>query len=198
MGRAVWSGGKERISNSALLLRATGFILLTCLLLIGMDIFRSLESRQARLDEAGVDTGNLARSMAQFSRELLLEADTVTFDMRQRVETDGTSPEKLRRLREWMAARAGMLDTVHNISLFDVEGNWLATSGTDRPVGLNSADRAYFRFHRDHPGRDVFVGPPIRGRADGELVITVSRRLDDKDGRFIGVILVTITVRAST
>lgn len=189
------SQGKGRMSNSSLFLRGTGFVLLTCLLLIGMDVFRSLESHQARLSEARVDTGNLARSMAQFSREVLLEADSVTLDMRERVETDGTSAQKLHRLRDWMVARAGMLHTIQNIYLFDAAGNWLVTSGTDNPAGLNSSDRAYFRFHHDHPDRDVFVGPPIRSRADGKLVITVSRRLNDADGRFAGVILVTVAVR---
>lgn len=192
----MWFLKRGRTGGRSLFLRGAGFVGLTCLLLFGMDIFHNIESYETRLDEARVDTGNLARSMAQFSHEVLLEADSVTLDLRERVETDGTAPEKLRRLRDWMVTRVGMLSNVQNIYLFDAAGNWLATSGTDQPTNeLNSADRTYFRFHRDHPGREVFIGPPVRSRADAQWIITVSRRLDDADGRFAGVILVAVAVR---
>ena len=58
----------------------------------------------------------------------------------------------------------------------------------------NSTDRAYFIHHRDDPSTDTFIGPTIKSRITGDWVFTVSRRLNDGQGRFAGVVAVTLGV----
>jgi diguanylate cyclase (GGDEF)-like protein len=57
---------------------------------------------------------------------------------------------------------------------------------------MNNGDRAYFRHHRDVDDTLSWLGPPVRSRTDNHWIITVSRRFNDADGRFAGVVLASI------
>lgn len=82
---------------------------------------------------------------------------------------------------------------LHGIFVYAADGRWLASSLSGTRQGDNS-DRAYFQHHRTHASRDIYVGHPVRSRSTGVWVLPISRRLDNPDGSFAGVALVTIKV----
>lgn len=178
----------------SLFVQAVGLVLLACLLLVGVDLSRLWSARQSQLAQTQVETANLARSLAQYSHEVLQEADIVLLGLRERVETDGAALGSLDRLHGWMMQRVATVPAIHGLFLYDARGDWLVNSLPASPKGVNNADRPYFRYHRDHADRGVHVGPPVRSRSDGSWIITVSYRIDDADGRFAGVVLATISV----
>lgn len=49
--------------------------------------------------------------------------------------------------------------------------------------------------HRDNPSARPLLGHPIVSRTSGEWVIPVSRRVNDVDGKFAGVVLATLSVK---
>lgn len=80
--------------------------------------------------------------------------------------------------------------TALQLALIDAEG-WLmwSTLGDFRRVDLS--DREHFRVHRDGR-REPFVSAPLVGRATGQWSIQFTWPLLDGDGRFDGVVVVSV------
>lgn len=78
---------------------------------------------------------------------------------------------------------------LRDVYVFDAKGDVVQMSAAHPVKPFNVADREYFRFHRDHAGPDLFIGPPVLGRLSNRWLITLTRRLDGPDGRFAGVAL---------
>ena len=167
-------------------------VLLVGLGLLGLEVQQSRNARADRLLEAERDTANIARSLAQHARSAIELADSVLLGLRERFEQDGTGPEAIKRMENLMRLRAAASPVIHSLFLFDEDGGWLANSIPDTARYVNYADNAYFRFHRNETRDLIYVGLPIRSKADNTSVITVSRRLYHPDGQFAGVVTATI------
>ena len=73
--------------------------------------------------------------------------------------------------------------------VIDAQGRARDVSGTHALPSASFTDRLYFVHHRDDPSPDVFVGPVVALRIDGQRSITVSRRIPAADGAFRGVVV---------
>jgi hypothetical protein len=69
-------------------------------------------------------------------------------------------------------------------------GDFVAASNSFAPT--NIADRDFFRFHQQNPGSSIFVGKPVVERTTGQWSIPVTRRFDNADGSFGGVVIASI------
>ncbi len=61
---------------------------------------------------------------------------------------------------------------------------------------LSVADREYFSFHRATPEDRLFISAVERGRVTGELNFRITRRIDNPDGSFGGLVLATVKPEA--
>ncbi len=77
--------------------------------------------------------------------------------------------------------------------VYDADGRWIATTEKIDIAGLNNSDRTYFKHHRTHDDKKTVLGDPVRSRSGGQWVITVSKRFNQPDGSFGGVVLATST-----
>ncbi len=80
---------------------------------------------------------------------------------------------------------------IENGYLVDAAGR-LAITHTPSTVGRSVADRDYFRFHQATADDLPYVSRVELGRATGRYLFRVTRRIDDAQGRFAGVSLVTV------
>ncbi|MGL1595059.1 PDC sensor domain-containing protein, partial [Vibrio parahaemolyticus] len=71
------------------------------------------------------------------------------------------------------------------IWIVDRHGKVVLDSSSFPGSGVSVADRAYFAAGQRDTG--VFVGPAIRSRLTGRIVITLTRGLRDPEGRFDGI-----------
>lgn len=170
------------------------FVAVVCLSLLALDGWNSWHSRAAQLQEMSAASSNLARAMAQQADDTLKEADTVLVGLVERVEHDGTGPAAVARLRQVLAARVSELPQLDGLYVYDEHGNWSANSLQTPPDNLNNADREYFVFHGTHAARGPHIGLPVKSRANGKLLVPVSRRIEHADGSFAGVALATIDI----
>jgi PAS domain S-box-containing protein len=74
----------------------------------------------------------------------------------------------------------------------DASGRLVAHTAGFPPPPIDYGDSEFFRAHRDNPAMQARPSPPVVGRTDGERAITVSRGLNDPDGRFRGVIAAVV------
>lgn len=111
----------------------------------------------------------------------------------ERVEHDGTGADAMQRLQGHLVELTRTTPELHGLFVYGADGSWLATS-LPGPVEGDNSDRAYFQYHRSHPGAGIHVGHPVKSRSTGVWVLPVSRRIDRPDGSFAGVALVTLKV----
>ena len=174
--------------------RVVAAVVLLCVVLVGLDGWRSWQDRQRELAEDQVVTANLARSLGQHAHDTLQAADTAVVGLRDAVETDGLTPKALKHLNRLMTTQVAALPVLHGLFVFDASGAYVADSLSPTPAPLNGSDRDYFKYHRSHSDRGVHIGKPVRSKADGSWIITASRRLDAPDGSFAGVAVATISI----
>jgi diguanylate cyclase (GGDEF)-like protein/PAS domain S-box-containing protein len=182
----------HKVGLSRLPLRAAAFVALVCVTIVGLSVWREWESREVTLKTAEVDLANLAHSLTQHAEDSLDLLDTGIVGVISRLETDGTGPDTISKLRKILVARKNGLKRIHNIVITDENGNSLASAmGTP----INRADREYFVHHRQSAERGVFVSHPFKSKLDTEWNIAVSRRFNHPDGSFGGVVVASISSR---
>ncbi len=169
-------------------------VLVVCLLLLTLDGWRTWQMRQTAITADKTETTNLARSLAQHAHDTIYLADVFVVGLRERVEAEELTPERLGRLERLISSGMPRDPALTGLAVFDAAGAVVAgergTSGAAFVVG----DRAYFDYHRTHADRGVLIGDVIRSRVDGQWSLTISRRIDDRQGRFAGVVRARISV----
>ena len=182
---------RRRLSLHA---RVVTSVLAFCLLLVGLDGWRTWQLREITIAADRTETANLARSLAQHAHDTVQTADAVLVDLRERVESEGLAPDKVARLDRLMRYRVDTLPALHGLFVIDQHGSRVASALPAGYAGVSYVDRAYFQWHRTHADRAAHIGDPVRSKTDGSWIITVTRRIDGRDGGFAGVVLGTIAV----
>lgn len=175
-----------------LLKAAVAFIVMVCLCLCGLLYLQLKQSRRHDLAVAELVSTNLTRAMAQQAEDTFLEADLVLTSLADWIQSGGYGPEQRPRLQKTFARRVQALKQLHGLFLFDKDGQWVVTSFDDLPRRGGTADREYFRFHQQNTSLLAHIGPAIRSRENGEWIIPISRRVNDGNGNFQGVLLAGI------
>lgn len=166
---------------------------LGCLLLVALAAWFVWNSRHNQIAQTEVATSNVARMVGAQVESAMKGTNMALANVVERVEHDGTGPDAMRRLNAHLLELTRTTPELHGIFVYGADGSWLATSLHGTPRGNNS-DRTYFEYHRTHADRGPYVSHPIRSRSTGVWVLPISRRFDNPDGSFGGVVLVTLKV----
>ncbi|WP_180970547.1 sensor domain-containing diguanylate cyclase [Xanthomonas arboricola] len=190
----VTSSGKRRRQRAQRI--ALHFVLgISCLLLLGSEYWSIHDERTSALRTAEAQSLNLANSLAQHASDTLTIADAVLSGLVSRVEHDQGSASAGPVMHDFLVHEARRSDRLHGIFIYAADGSWVSSSLDSTPRKHNNADRAYFKYHRDHRDALSLVGPPVQSRSDGSWVLTLSRRLNTPRGEFAGVVLVTLQLK---
>jgi diguanylate cyclase (GGDEF)-like protein/PAS domain S-box-containing protein len=194
---AVFRIGEQFTMNAApyksgltpLPLLAASFVVLVCVAILGMSVWREWTSRGLTLKAAEVDMANLARSLTQHAEDSIDLLDGSILGAITRLETDGTGPDTLSKLEKVLVVRKAALQRIYNIVICDEGGSWMVAAVG---VGPSLKDREFFLHHRQSSSRAAFIGKPVVSVVDGAWITTVSRRFNHPDGSFAGVVVATI------
>jgi diguanylate cyclase (GGDEF)-like protein len=184
------SGGT--LKRLPLLKASVLFIATVCLCLCGLLYLQLEQSRRQDLEAAQVASSNLTRAMAQQAEDTFMKADLVLTGLAEWIQADGYAAAQKPRLQKAFARRVLALEQLHGIFLFDKQGQWVVTSFDEPPRGPGVTDREYFKFHQQNVTSVAHIGPAIRSRESGEWIIPLSKRLNDKNGNFQGVLMAGI------
>ena len=164
------------------------FVVLVCASVLGLTSWRLQRAYDARIVAGRVTTENLARSLADHAHATVHGAATIISGIVERLQNDDRSDASMARLHRLLVKFVANSPEIRDLVAFSAAGEGLVTSLEPMPR-VNVADRAYFAYHRGHPGATPLVGGPLLNRADGRWTFTVSRRLDNPDGSFGGVVV---------
>lgn len=65
-------------------------------------------------------------------------------------------------------------------------------------ANINLAERDYFKAHQSNAHLGSFISTSVRNKGNGKWTFYISRRIDDDQGRFMGLVLVGLSVDALT
>jgi len=175
-----------------LLKAAVAFIATVFLCLCGLLFLQLEQSWRHDLAQAEVNSTNLTQAIAQQAEDTFMEADLVLMSLSEWIQALGDGPEQQPRLQGIFARRVQALNQLSGVFLYDQQGHWVVSSFGESPHGKDVADRDYFRFHQQNASSLAHISPAIRSRANGEWIIPISRRLNDRHGNFQGVVMAGI------
>ena len=171
------------------------FVVFVCVALLGMNAWLIARARAAEDEQIAHANTNLARAVSQQIESSLTLAEHIISGIVFELERTDVTPEALQRLQPVLVNHAASVQVIKGLFIYDAQGRWLVHSEASADPARNNADREYFVHHRINPSARTLIGGPIVSRSSGEWVIPVSRRINDPDGNFAGVVLVTLSVR---
>ena len=83
---------------------------------------------------------------------------------------------------------------IHGMTVRDAGGRLVAAGLQARLLRTDVSQTDYFTAQRDGPAAGSFIGAPIRSLTTGAWMIPISRRLNDADGKFAGVLVATLPI----
>jgi diguanylate cyclase (GGDEF)-like protein/PAS domain S-box-containing protein len=191
--RATWRYPDGRAIRQYLAgLAARTHIVLPCfaallIALIGVTTLRFIDAERTSADEAArAATAELADAYAAQAQRSLATIDSALKSMKYAVNLKGQS-DALSTLNQQGLTPSGLIFTVY---IVDRNGIVVASNlGAEHP---DLSRQSNFQFHQKTNNKVTFVSGVERGNSAGESLLAFSRRLNDTDGRFAGIVAVAV------
>uniref|UniRef100_UPI000D463735 sensor domain-containing diguanylate cyclase n=1 Tax=unclassified Variovorax TaxID=663243 RepID=UPI000D463735 len=152
-------------------------------------------ARTRTLAEIDTNNLNLAKALNTYAEGIFAQSAILLLGVSERLEAEGAGPHNLRRVQLLVSRQEQLLNQLDGLGILDAQGEWVMQSRADLLAGAGGAQRAYFAHHRANPSHDIFIGSPMRSPSTGAWLITVSRRMDDAEGRFAGVVVAALGIK---
>ena len=195
----LWSGWRARqscrdtvpraVPSIGLLIAGGAIVLVAVILLTG---FLLWDARRAAWEHAAQANANLAATIEHdITRTIEL------YELSLQAVVDGVRLPGIGALdpamrNEVLFDRAATARFLGPIRVLDRTGQVTIDSRQTSPPDENFADRQFFRAQRDQPHLGLYIGVPFKAKATGTWSVAISRRLEDPDGRFAGVVFGTL------
>jgi PAS domain S-box-containing protein len=164
---------------------------LVILAIVSSSAYDAWRSYRYTLTATGRELGNMADALAEQTAWTLQAVDILLADAARwyRKDSEGVPAERVDAILE---NRAAGLPQVRQISIVDAQGLQRYGSLASTSSGHEVSDRSYFIAQKDGTAKGLYMSEPIVTRSEGRVAVVLSRRLDDDDGRFAGVITASV------
>jgi len=152
------------------------------------DAWRSYRYSIAAIER---ELGNVANALAEQTVWSLEAVDLLLIDTARwyRTESKQIPPDGLDAA---LAARAAGVQPVRQVTIMDAQGDQLYRSRGFSIANHNVADRSYFIAQRDVPDQGLFMSELLTTRSEGRTAVILSRRIDDSEGHFAGIVTANV------
>jgi len=82
-------------------------------------------------------------------------------------------------------------DTLIQVSLLNTKGILFASTAERQPKPIDLSDREHFKAHLGRNDNQLYISRPVLGRVSGQWTLQMTRRLNNPDGSFAGVVVVS-------
>jgi signal transduction histidine kinase len=151
--------------------------------------------RQAALANSERELTNLGVVLAEQTSRTLQSVDLVLREVQSRVAALGIRTQEQFRAEmvgeqshQFLVSRLRNLPQADAIALIAADGKLLDWTRDEQVPRTDFSDRDYFRHLSTHDDSETFISEPARGRFTDKWLMFVARRLNDPDGRFLGVV----------
>lgn len=171
---------------------ATRRIVVVCLIIVlavwTVTVVSLRSERQSLIDRSRSEARNLASAFAADAGEAL---DRVAASMRVVAEHLRNLPGSLdiNALRSRIALLA---DGTIEVSIIGPDGRLVSTTADPAAAPVDLRDREDVRVHFDQPRSGFFIAKPVLDHAANQPRIRVSRRVNNADGKLLGIIVYSL------
>ncbi|WP_223216728.1 GGDEF domain-containing protein [Paraburkholderia phenoliruptrix] len=189
------AGAARYVGNHPVLAGLAGT--LVAVAMAGLTLLTLANGRTDALDHARETSGNLVSIISSD-----LERNVEIYALSLQAMVDGAEHH--------LDLSAGLPDDARRAVLFDrattaaflggayilgANGEVLASQSGEINPNIRFSDRDYFVVHQRNPAVGLYLSHPFHSRLrDGKLSIGLTRRINDKNGRFAGVALLAIRI----
>jgi diguanylate cyclase (GGDEF)-like protein len=152
-----------------------------------------VHARRTAVAVARREAENLALSLSDQASDTFEAVNEILLMFSQRVKTLGTGSAARLELRDELAALVATMPRIHRLDVIDSRGRFFVSNISGTPEWLPSVKgRPYFRYHRSHTDPSVHISGPAESKTEKMWVVFVTRRIDNADGSFGGVLIAPI------
>jgi signal transduction histidine kinase len=163
-----------------------GFAALLIAGLWSMTLLQLASEKRAAIDGIKRDAVSLARLFAEHASRTIESADQTSMSLRYRYNTLGNELDMARYLK--VGGNAGNL--YHLISIVDQRGDVVLSSAPFVP--LNVSDSEHIKVHLASDSDNLFISKPVLGRLSKKWSVQMTRRINQPNGQFNGVVVVAM------
>ncbi len=160
---------------------------LVILAFAGSSAYDTWLSYQRSLVATDREINNVANALAEQTAWSWQTVDLLLRDTARWYRTDSAEIGAAR-LDQVLANRSAGVRQVRLLTLVDAQGMQRHRSQGVTPPNLSVADRSYFIAQRDRTVRGAFMSEPLVTRSENRPGVVLSRRLEDEQGNFAGVV----------
>lgn len=171
------------------------YVVATCAAIVAFEGWHEWSVHDLAVAEVERDAQNLARSLRHHAEDTYEIAEQAVSMVVYELGETGTDVDGLARTEAYMMRLMQGAERLQSLTVFGADGRWLATTAENLPPGENHAGLAYFENHRASTSKAAFLGAPIALAGADAPVTTVSRRIEDAEGGFLGVVVATVDSR---
>ena len=171
---------------------------ITCLSVIAMvllgllwaaTLLQSQRDQQLSLQETRTYLLNITRTFKEHAQNTLSDADQALRLLRYQYEKRQTSDQTM--LNEYISREIGETPYYNQVGIINAQGIYAYSNFTSQPP-VDLSDREHFKVHRQQRLESVFISRPVVGRITQKWSIQVTRRLDQPNGSFGGVGVISL------
>ena len=86
------------------------------------------------------------------------------------------------------------LSQIGVVSIIGANGDNLNFSRFYPVSGINLSERDYFKAQKENPNLPIYISNSVKNKGNGKWTFYLSKRINDNQGRFVGVVLVGFSV----
>jgi diguanylate cyclase (GGDEF)-like protein/PAS domain S-box-containing protein len=157
-----------------------------------------VQRRNAALADATREVRSQALTLANWIDDAFRSVELMEIGIVDWVRAeDADSAEALeglatRRTHDLLSARITALPWVRRLFLTDAEGRTLASTAAFPAPPIHAGGRDFIELLRQDPGRASVFSIPWRAQLDNQWYVYLSRRINGRDGRLLGMVVAAI------
>ncbi|SDV50926.1 bifunctional diguanylate cyclase/phosphodiesterase [Chitinasiproducens palmae] len=180
---------RARRPGSALTVPLLGLLLIG--ILWGIVIKRLDDERTAVFEQSISNARLLSSAFAEHTLRSLRQLDQLTRFVKYEYESDPARFDLQTMMRRGVLPQQDLLQ----IALIGSDGRLRASSVPNAAIGTDLSDREHFHVHTMGDEDRLYVSKPVLGRVSHLWSLQLTRRLNNPDGGFGGVVVVSVNPR---
>jgi diguanylate cyclase (GGDEF)-like protein len=164
--------------------------------------FTIWHNRQSALEDHLRQMNSMGVVLAEQTGRYVQLVDLILQEVQSRIATlNVVTPADFQRqlgtqeIHSYLAEQLKNAPQAGAIVLSDANGLVVNWSRAGPATHIDSSDRDFYRYFKDHDDRSVFIGSLSKNRSTGNLSLFLARRVSGPDGRFLGLVLGVVDIK---
>ena len=173
--------------------RTIGVWVVANLFLFGL-LGLSLQYHYDQTEKQGRETiNNFANILESSLEETVRVIDLTLLSIKDEAEHElATGGYRRQEMETFIAHHDARIPETLGLRVADAKGDIQFAVSETVTAKANSFDREYFQAHLNRSDVGLYVSKPVKGRLSGKYIVILARRLNYPDGRFAGVVHVSV------